>query len=83
MLMGRELAMRIMKAVRNEGLVNKESHAGAVTLGAGLAVVNPEPPFDRNVLDVAKQTLRKAQRRGLSRVEIVDMRAETKRQAAA
>ena len=73
-LMGRDLAVRISQAVRREGLVNKESHAGAVTMGMGLAVINPEPPFDRNVLDAAKAALRKAQRRGLGRLEITDMR---------
>lgn len=83
MLMGRELVMKINQAVRRQGLINKESHAGAVTLGAGLAVVNPEPPYDRNVLDIAKQALRKAQRRGLGRLDIADLRGGEKRDVAA
>jgi len=83
MLMGRDLANKINQAVRREGLVNKESHAGAVTLGAGLAVVNPEPPFDKDVLETAKMALRKAQRRGLGRLEIADMRVSEKREVAA
>lgn len=83
MLMGRELASRIAKAVRREGLANKESHAGAVTLGAGLAVVNPEPPFNRDVLGTAKNALRKAQRRGLSRLEIADLRVAERQTEAA
>jgi diguanylate cyclase (GGDEF)-like protein len=83
MLMGRDIANKINQAVRREGLVNKESHAGAVTLGAGLAVVNPEPPFDKDVLDTAKVALRKAQRRGLARLEIADMRISDKRDVAA
>lgn len=83
MLMGRDLAGKIGQAVRREGLVNKESHAGAVTLGAGLAVVNPEPPFDKDVLDTAKVALRKAQRRGLGRLEIADLRVSEKRDVAA
>lgn len=83
MLMGRDLANKINQAVRREGLVNKESHAGAVTLGAGMAVVNPVPPFDKDVLDTAKVTLRKAQRRGLGRLEIADMRISEKRDVAA
>lgn len=83
MLMGRDLANKINQAVRREGLVNKESHAGAVTLGAGLAVVNPEPPFDKDVLETAKNALRKAQRRGLARLEIADMRLSDKREVAA
>lgn len=83
MLMGRDLANKINQAVRREGLVNKESHAGAVTLGAGLAVVNPEPPFDKDVLETAKNALRKAQRRGLGRLEIADMRLSDRREVAA
>ncbi|MDV3251561.1 diguanylate cyclase [Devosia sp. BK] len=83
MLMGRELVMKINQAVRRQGLINKESHAGAVTLGSGLAVVNPEPPYDRNVLDIAKQALRKAQRRGLGRLDIADLRGGEKRDVAA
>lgn len=83
MLMGRELALKIGLAVRRAGLVNKESHAGAVTLGAGLAVVNPEPPYDCNVLDVAKQALRRAQRRGLGRIDIADIRGGERRDVAA
>jgi len=84
MAAGRDLANRIGRAVRHLGLSNKESHAGTVTVGAGLAVVNPEPPFDRSVLDMAKEALRKAQRRGLGRIEIVDLRMaeERGRQAA-
>jgi diguanylate cyclase (GGDEF)-like protein len=81
-LMARELAGRINSAVRQLGLINKESHAGAVTLGQGLVVVNPEPPFDRALLDMARQALRKAQRRGLSRLEVADMR-EVRREVAA
>ncbi|WP_082561008.1 diguanylate cyclase domain-containing protein [Devosia sp. Root685] len=83
MLMGRDLVNKINQAVRREGLVNKESHAGAVTLGAGLAVVNPEPPFAKDVLDTAKMALRKAQRHGLARLEIADMRMGEKRDVAA
>src|SRR5690606_19270708 len=40
LLMARSLAGKIMKAVRLEGLVNKESHSGVVTLGCGISVVN-------------------------------------------
>ncbi|PXA98145.1 hypothetical protein DMC47_10215 [Nostoc sp. 3335mG] len=83
MLMGRDLALRIAQAVRRAGLANKESHAGAVTLGAGLAVVNPEPPFDRIALDMARQALRKAQRRGLSRLDIADLRVADERRSVA
>lgn len=75
MLMARDLANGIGRAVRQQGLINKESHAGTVTLGAGLAVINPPPAFDDAVLDIARDALRKAQRRGLGRLEIADLRA--------
>jgi len=74
LLLGRDLANKITLAVRRAGLVNKESHAGTVTLGAGMAVVNPQPPYDRDVLELARQALRRAQRRGLSRLDIADLR---------
>lgn len=74
LLLGRDLANKITLAVRRAGLVNKESHAGTVTLGAGMVVVNPQPPYDRDVLEMARQALRRAQRRGLSRLDIADLR---------
>ena len=74
-LMGRELAGRIVGAVRRAGLANKESHAGVVTLGMGLAVVNPQGPMDPAILDAARQALARAARRGLARLEIADLRA--------
>ena len=50
----------------------------------GLAVVNPEGALDRSVLEAATQAVKKAQRRGIGRLEIVDLRilAEKRRQAA-
>jgi diguanylate cyclase (GGDEF)-like protein len=80
--MARDLVARINKAVRNLGLVNKESHAGAVTIGAGIAVTNPVPPYDRAVLDLCRQAVRRAQRHGLSRLDIVDLREPRLTQAA-
>jgi len=74
LLLGRDLANKITLAVRRAGLVNKESHAGTVTLGAGMAVVNPQPPYDRDALELARQALRRAQRRGLSRLDVADLR---------
>jgi diguanylate cyclase (GGDEF)-like protein len=83
-LMGRELAKKITLAVRREGLANKESHAGVVTMGMGLAVVNPQEPYDRAVLEEAKIALRKAQRRGLAKLEVSDLRVmEAQKQAMA
>lgn len=82
-LMARDLANKISATVRRVGLVNKESHAGAVTLGTGVVVVNPEPPYNQAVLDMARQALRKAQRRGLGRIEIADLRATDERRSVA
>ncbi|WEJ32371.1 diguanylate cyclase [Devosia sp. SD17-2] len=73
-LMARSLAGKIMKAVRLEGLVNKESHSGIVTLGCGIAVVNPAGAFTPHVIEAAMATLRRAQRHGLSRIETTDLR---------
>jgi diguanylate cyclase (GGDEF)-like protein len=83
-IMGREMAARIARAVRREGLPHRESHAGHVTLSMGLAVVNPEGPVNRDVLEGARQAVAKAQRRGIGRLEIVDYRVlNDKRQKAA
>lgn len=82
MLMARGLATKILTAVRREGLVNKESHAGIVTVGSGLAVINPQNGFDVSVLDAARNAVRKAQRHGLSRLDVADLR-DTDRQAKA
>lgn len=82
-LMARSLATKIMAAVRGEGLVNKESHAGIVTVGGGLAVVNPQDGFEYSVLDAARNAVRKAQRHGLSRLDVADLRVVDDRQAKA
>jgi diguanylate cyclase (GGDEF)-like protein len=83
-LMARDLASRIAVAVRKLGLVNRESHAGQVTLSTGIAVANPQGGADRAVLDAAQQAVQKAQRRGLARLEVMDLRGrgEKQRQAA-
>jgi diguanylate cyclase (GGDEF)-like protein len=78
-LMARELAARIAAAVRHEGLPHRESHAGHVTLSMGLCVVNPQGSFDRAVLTGAVQAVKKAQRRGIGRLEIVDHRVLTQK----
>lgn len=82
-LVARELAARIGASVRNAGLINKESHTGLVTVSAGLAVVNPGGKQERKLLDIANQALRKAQRRGLGQVEVVDLRANEERRRKA
>ncbi|MCW5721281.1 MAG: diguanylate cyclase [Devosia sp.] len=79
----RGLAGKIMAAVRHEGLVNKESHAGVVTVGAGLAVIDPVAGFDYSVLDAARHAVRKAQRHGLSRLDAIDLNTAEERQSKA
>ena len=83
-LLARELAGRIATAIRQQGLVNRESHAGHVTMSTGIAVANPQGGLDRAVLDAAHQAVKKAQRRGLARLEVIDLRgrAEKQQQAA-
>lgn len=83
-LMARELASRIAAALRRQGIPNRESHAGQVTLSTGIAVVNPQGKLDREVLKAAAQAVKKAQRRGLARLEVMDLRGrEDKRRKAA
>ncbi len=82
-LMARELAGRIAKAIRQENLPNKESHAGQVTLSMGLAVTNPQGGLDRSVLHKANQAVKRAQHRGLARLEVVDMRGKPEKRKKA
>ncbi|SMQ61065.1 diguanylate cyclase (GGDEF) domain-containing protein [Devosia lucknowensis] len=83
-LMARELASRIAAAIRQLGLVNRESHAGQVTMSTGIAVTNPQGKFERVVLEQANDAVKKAQRRGIARLEVVDLRGrdEKRRKAA-
>lgn len=74
LLMARDLAGRIALAVRREGLINKESHSGQVSLSIGLAVANPRGNPSRELVRTANEALKKAQRRGLARLEVVDLR---------
>lgn len=82
-LMARDLASRIAVAVRRQGLSNRESHAGQVTLSTGIAVTNPQGSMNRSVLEAASQAVKKAQRRGLARLEVVDLRGRNDRQRKA
>jgi diguanylate cyclase (GGDEF)-like protein len=83
-LMARSTAQKIAIAVRDLNLAHKESHAGIVTTGIGLAVGNPRGNYDRKFFETAAEALIKAQRRGLNRVEAVDLRPaqDRKRRAA-
>ena len=82
-LMARELAGRIAKAIRQSNLPNRESHAGQVTLSMGLAVVNPQGGYDRSVLNRANQAVKRAQQRGLARLEVVDLRGKPEKRKKA
>ena len=84
-LMARATAAKIHDAVRHLGLAHKESHAGGVTVSIGLAVNNPRGAYDKTVLHTALDALKKAQRKGMARVETIDLRPaqERKRKKAA
>ena len=83
-LMARTLAQKITKAIRGQGLAHKESHAGTVTVSVGLAVTNPQDAFDRTFFEAGAQALKKVQRKGMGRLEVVDLRpAQEQRRKAA
>ena len=83
-LMARSVAAQITEAVRRLAVPHKESHAGIVTLSMGLAVTNPQDGYDKRFFEAAAEALKKAQRKGLGRLEGVDLRPaqEARRKAA-
>lgn len=82
--MARDLAGRIAAAIRRCDLPNRQSHAGQVTLSVGLVAINPHGAYDRAVLGQAAQAVKKAQRRGIGRLEVLDLRGKPdKRKKAA
>ena len=83
-LMARACAAKITDAVRQLNLPHKESHAGIITVSMGLAVSNPHGGYDKRFFETAAEALKKAQRKGLGRIEAVDLRPaqERKRKAA-
>lgn len=78
-LMARATAGKIAEAVRKLALPHKESHAGVVTLGMGLAVTNPRGGYDRKFFEAGAEALKKARRRGMGRIEGVDLRPAQER----
>jgi len=84
-LMARASGAKMHEAVRRLGLMNKESHAGTVTVSMGLAVSNPRGSYDKKFFQTALDALRKAQRKGLGRIETIDLRPaqDRKRKKAA
>lgn len=73
-LMARAAAVKIVDAVRRQSLSHKESHAGVVTVSMGLAVTNPHGAYDRKFFEAGADALRKAQRKGLGYIQVVDLR---------
>jgi diguanylate cyclase (GGDEF)-like protein len=82
-LMARSIAARIAAAIRTLAVPHRDSHAGSVTVSAGLAVCNPHGAYDRAFFEAAAEALKKAQRKGLGRLEAVDLRPEQERRRAA
>lgn len=74
LLMARVTAQKIAAAIQAEAIVHKESHAGVVTASIGLAVANPSGQIDKRFLEAGVQAQAKAARRGLNRIEAVDLR---------
>lgn len=83
-LMARATAAKIAETIRALSLPHKESHAGIVTVSMGLAVTNPQGNYDRKFFEAAAEALKKAQRKGMGRMEGVDLRPalERRRKAA-
>ena len=73
-LMARAAAAKMGEAIRRRGIPHRDSHAGAVSASMGLAVANPEANYDRTFFEAAAEALKKAQRRGLGRIEMMDLR---------
>lgn len=83
-LMARATANKIAEAVRGLALAHKESHAGIVTVSLGLAVTNPRGSYDKKFFEAGAEALKKAQRKGIGRIEAVDLRpAQQRRRKAA
>ena len=83
-LMARATAGKIAETMRQLAIAHKESHAGVVTLSMGLAVTNPRGGYDKKFFEAGAEALKKARRRGMGRMEGVDLRPaqERKRRAA-
>ena len=82
-LMARAIAGKIAGSVKALSIAHKESHAGIVTVSAGLAVCNPQGEYDRSFFETAADALKRAQRKGMARLEAVDLRPAQNRRSAA
>ncbi|MDB5623362.1 MAG: diguanylate cyclase [Devosia sp.] len=79
--MARKLGRRVLGAVRQCRFSHKESHAGVVTASAGLASAMPDAWQAGEVLRRAATGLRKAQRGGLGRISVNELRGSVRRAA--
>ncbi len=81
----RTSAGQIAEAIRKLAVAHKESHAGIVTVSMGLAAINPAGDYRESLFEAAHGALKKAKRKGLGRLQAVDLRTaeERKRKAAA
>ncbi|WP_127752370.1 diguanylate cyclase [Devosia sp. 1566] len=77
----RKLARHLVDAVRACRLSHKESHAGVVTTSVGLVSAAPEHWPASEVLRRAANGLHKAQRGGLARIAVAELRALSRRAA--
>lgn len=84
-LMARALAIKITDAIRKLAVAHRESHAGVVTVSVGLAVTNPSGQYDRKFFEAGAEAVKKAQRKGLGKLQMTDLRPalERKRQKQA
>lgn len=73
LLVARSSAGHIREAVRKLNLAHKESHAGIVTVSMGLAATQPAGEYDQTLFQTAAAALKKAQRKGLGRLQAVDL----------
>lgn len=81
-LLAKTLGEKLLGEVRGLAIPHKESHAGIVTAGGGLVAINPQGHPDRKLFEAAAAALEKAQRRGLARIETVDLRPGQQRRKA-
>lgn len=81
-LMARATAAKYHEAIRELGLQHKESHLGLVTASMGLAVTNPRGTYDRKFFEAAAEAVKTAQRKGLSRIQTIDLRPAQERKRA-
>lgn len=81
-LLAKTLAGKLLGEVRGLAIPHKESHAGIMTAGAGLVAINPQANPDRKLFEAAADALERAQRRGLGRIEAVDLRPGQQRRKA-